>query len=362
MFILIPYLILIISFAFVWYKEKSVKTESIEVIETISVIIAFRNESKNLHNLINSLLGQEKVQNFEIIFVNDHSTDNSVEIIEMYKNHSFIKLLNLPENLQGKKQALLYASKQAKGNILFFTDADCVLPKFWLNTMYNYMSKKNLQMLCAAVEFIEEKGILNKIFQLEFLSMTGSGAAGFFLKKPFICNGANYAIKKEIFEEASKFFNLKYSSGDDVFLLHYVSKHYKVGFIKSEQTIVKTKAPQNIKQFFSQRIRWASKTSGYKNFMTIFSIIINFLYSFSLFFFLFLSIFNYKFLFVILTFFILKFFVDLIFMLAVLKFYKKQKLIIYFPIVQLFYPFYIISIGILSQTITPIWKERLIKY
>ncbi len=113
------------------------------------------------------------------------------------------------------------------------------------------------------------------------MSLTGSGAAGFFIGRPFMCNGANYAIYKSVLAEAFANINDKFSSGDDVFLLHYVSSHYKAGFLKSRKATVATKSPDNLCEFFAQRIRWASKTTGYRKAFAVFTAIITFLASVS---------------------------------------------------------------------------------
>ncbi|MDR2834961.1 MAG: glycosyltransferase [Bacteroidales bacterium] len=353
------YIFLILIFAIAWYERKNIKNNTSDIAQSISIIVAFRNEEINILNLCNSLLNQKKVVDFEIIFINDHSIDKSLELLSNFEPK--IIIVNLPENLLGKKEALRYGLKFAKGEILLFTDADCIVPENWANSMCNYLIKNSLQMLCAPVEFISEKGFLNKIFQLEFLSMTGSGAAGFFINCPFICNGANYAIRKEIFVEASYFFNDKFSSGDDVFLLHYVSEKYKIDFIKSKDTIIKTIAPKNLRVFFLQRIRWASKTSGYKNVMTIFTLIINVLYNIIILLTCILIILKNNFFIIFITLFIIKFIVDLIFMIPILYFHEKMNLLKYIPIMIFLYPFYVIITGILSLFLKPKWKGRKIK-
>lgn len=349
------YSAMIVAFTISWFCRKKAIVNNIDTNIKVSIIIAFRNEEVNLENLLDSLLKQNYNAECEIILVNDHSEDNFKEVIDKYNN---IKLLNLPPDLYGKKSALRYGAEFSKGDILFFTDADCTIPENWLNTMSAYMLENNLKMLCGPVSFKNEVGLFSKIVQLEFLSMTGSGAAGFFLRKPFMCNGANYAIYKNVFTEASNFFNDKYSSGDDVFLLHYVSEKYKVDFIKNKSCIIETIAPRNFKEFLNQRVRWASKTSGYKNFMSIITVIITFFASMSVLFSFILTIFNIDYIFLFILVFVSKLFVDTFFMLPVLKFYNRKNLMYYMPVIQIFYPFYIILTGILSFLWSPKWKSR----
>ena len=353
------YAFMLIAFGAAWIFRKNYKLQiTNQISKKISIIIAFRNEEKNIERLLHSLLNQ-KYSDFEIILIDDHSSDNSANIIAEIQN-SKIAYYPLPNELKGKKSALRYGEKFAKGDILFFTDADCyVESKVWLSTMSEYMIAKEVKMLCGMVCFDNRKGFFSKLLQLEFLSMTGSGAAGFFLKKPFMCNGANYAIMREVFNEASQYFNDKYSSGDDVFLLHYVSKKYKVDFLKNENTIVESLAPKNIKELFAQRVRWASKTAGYTNIMMLLTMFINIATSLSLVVSLISGIFLIKYLYLFFVLFFAKTIFDSLFMLPILRFSKKLKLLFYVPLIQIFYPFYITITFVLLMFWKPEWKGRL---
>ena len=352
------YVFMVTAFALAWIFRENYKIQNKESInKKISIIIAFRNEEDNLQKLLDSLLKQN-YPDFEIILIDDHSYDNSASIIAKVQNPTISYYL-LPSELNGKKSALRYGAIFAKGDILFFTDADCYVEnELWLSTMLDYMIRKDVKMLCGIVCFDNKKGVFSKLLQLEFLSMVGSGAAGFFLNIPFMCNGANYAITRDVFNEASKYFNDKYSSGDDVFLLHYVSKKYKVDFIKNKNTTIESLAPKNIKDFFAQRIRWASKTSGYKNIMMFFIMFINVTTSLLLVVSLIFGIFSIEYLYLFLILFLIKIFFDNLFMLPILRFFQKRKLIYYLPLLQIFYSFYIVTTFVLLLFWQPEWKGR----
>jgi cellulose synthase/poly-beta-1,6-N-acetylglucosamine synthase-like glycosyltransferase len=351
------YAVMVLAYSVSWLLRKDIKPVKDAVNETISVIIAFRNEESNLKSLLDSILTQDYIGDFEVILVDDHSEDKSCEIIKSYTQIN-IKLLKLQSGVFGKKAALRLGAANATGELLFFTDADCILPNKWLSESVSYLLSNKIDMLCGPVEFIEGNGVLSKLFELEFLSLTASGAAGIFLKMPFMCNGANYAIRKSVFDEASKHFNDKYSSGDDVFLLHHVSKNSSVDFIKSSDCIVQTNAPLNVSGFFTQRIRWASKTTGYKNLSSIISAIIVFFAAVVIICSLVLTIVDFDFLYLFIATVLIKSFADFMFMLPVLRFYKKTKLLWVFPMLQLVYPAYIMLTAILSMVYKPKWKGR----
>ncbi|MDD3685598.1 MAG: glycosyltransferase [Bacteroidales bacterium] len=357
--ILGAYIIMLLVFAVAFSKEKAVETSS-AINPDVSVIVAFRNEEKNLNALINSILAQNYAGKFEIILVNDHSDDNSVKIINEFSEDR-VKVIDLPVGLEGKKSALRYAHDFAKGEVLIFTDADCVVPETWINTLQNRLNSSDEKMLCAPVVFNDGMGFWQKIFALEFMSLTGSGAAGFFIDQPFMCNGANYAIYKSVLTEAFANINDKFSSGDDVFLLHYVSSHYKAGFIKSGKATVVTKSPDNLAEFFAQRIRWASKTTGYRKAFAVFTALVTFWASVSVLVLGIASIFINDYLVFFVIGYGLKLVAELVFMIPVTRFYQKQNLLWLMPILVFLHPFYVITTAVLSLIYKPKWKGRRIR-
>ncbi|HOZ31094.1 MAG TPA: glycosyltransferase [Bacteroidales bacterium] len=354
------YSVLIIIFALAFVTKKNEINAIPEKSSNVSIIVAFRNEAKNLAVLIDSLLKQNSKGKFEIILINDHSEDNSLEILSNYKD-SRIKLYNLPNAINGKKAALRYAITKAEWETLLFTDADCLLKENWIETMLKKLVSEKFSMVCGPVEFKKSKSIFSSLFQLEFMSLTGSGAAGILLKQPFICNGANYAVTKSVLNEALKSVNDKYSSGDDVFLVHYVSRKHQVGFVKSDEAVVETLPPQSLSDFFNQRLRWASKTSGYRNYFALFVALITFLASVSIIYNGITAIFCTDVVILFLISLIIKTLSELILMIPVCGFYKKCNLLLWILVLSVLHPFYIVITAVVSQLYKPIWKGRKIK-
>ncbi len=353
--ITILYSLLILAFCYHWRDEDS-SSPNVTNTDTplISVIVAFRNEEKNLPTLVESLLAQSYGK-LEIILVNDHSEDNSLAVAQSYSDKR-IKVINAPEEVSGKKSALRLGYEKSSGEILYFTDADCILKKECIETIITEMLAKKYAMACGPVCYSDKKGFFSGIAQLEFLSLTGSGAAGFFMNRPFMCNGANFAVERKVYAEAD--LNKKYSSGDDVFLLHYAHSKYKVGFIQNEKCIVETQAPEGLGGFFAQRIRWASKAGGYKNPFAIFVSATVFLMALTL-----IASFVagcicpiYFIVFFCLLF--MKNAVDTYFIVYVLHFYHRGKLWWAILPLTLLHPLYIVSVAVASLFYRPKWKGR----
>ena len=355
--ILATYCLTIIVFAIAFATKKTDNPSPETKQDFISIIIACRNEENNIIQLIESLLQQTYKGDYEILLIDDHSEDKTIKLATAYKDDR-IKIINLPSKIHGKKAALRFSVNHAKGKLLLFTDADCVIPYEWIEIMTSGLLSYNVDMLCGPVVFQNSKSIFSSFFKLEFMSMTGSGAAGFFIKQPFMCNGANYAVKKSVFTDNIMNLNEKYSSGDDVFLLHQTAKKGKVKFLKNDKATVITQAPENLRAFFDQRIRWASKTSGYKNPFSIFTTTLLVIMSLNLVFLSALSLFLPEIWEILLIAFIAKIIVDTVFMIPVCRFYGQIYLAALTPILQIFYPIYVVTTAISSLFYKPHWKGR----
>ncbi|MGB5361891.1 MAG: glycosyltransferase [Aureibaculum sp.] len=277
--ITIAYLILIGSFIIGFDRIKQFNLNDIEPETSFTVIIPFKNEAKNLPGLLKSLLNLNYPDNlFEVILVNNESDDDSVDIINNILDTKFsqensdrtiIKILETERNTESpKKNAINKGVLIAKYDWIITTDADCIVPKYWLKSFDNFIQKNNTKLLVAPVCYFGIDTYLKRFQTLDFISLIGSTIGGFGIGKPFLCNGANMAYRKDLFVELKGFEgNMHISSGDDIFLLEKAIKQYPndVHFLKTDLAIVKTKPQADLKSLISQRIRWAAKTSSYKN-------------------------------------------------------------------------------------------------
>ncbi len=248
-----------------------------------SIVIPFRNESKNLPSLLKSIFNLKYPSTlFEVIFVNDASEDNSVEIIMKAKATSELNIRLIQNKLiskSPKKDAITEAIKNAKYQWIVTTDADCELSENWLSSLDAYFQKLKAQqeslpvMVCGPVLYKTNNSFLENFQFLDGLSLQAVTIGSFGLQRPILCNGANLAYQKDAFKKVNGFKgNDHISSGDDIFLMEKMQKAFKgkIAFLKSRQRIVLTKPQASWKDAISQRIRWASKTSKQKNPLSIF--------------------------------------------------------------------------------------------
>lgn len=318
----------------------------------ISIIVPFRNEQQNLPALIESLkkLCYPK-KYFEIIFINDHSTDHSCQLI----NESGIENFKLIHSTgQGKKAAIAQGVLIAAGSMISSTDADCIVPPYWLDEI-NHAGENS--MVLGPVQFEPSKKFMHHFQEIEFAALQCIGASTSNWKMPLMNNGANLTYKKNDFEEAS--LKKETASGDDIFLLDsFRKKKLSVYFCWSSNSIVKTSPIDSFRDLVQQKIRWASKSKYYKgNGNTVLGILIalvNFFVVINLInVFLFDKSSNFS-LMVVIT----KLIVDLIFILPYLILIKKPQLVLMLPIFVVLYPFYFFYVLLLSIRGKYTWKER----
>lgn len=239
--------------------------------QKVSIIIAARNEAHQIERTITCLLAQDYPKELtEIIIIDDHSTDNTAAIVASYVSAG-IKLVQLNESNKlnsYKKLAIAKAIQQAEGAIIVTTDADCRMSAQWLSTVMAYFATYDSYLVSSPVSYQEEKSDFERLQTLEFLYLIGLGAAGIGNGHPTTCNGANLAYRKDIFYELGGFSGIdQLASGDDELFLHKVAAKYpsKIGFCKAYEALVLTDAKPDLGAFISQRKRWASKSTKYKD-------------------------------------------------------------------------------------------------
>lgn len=286
-FLLIHYLIFLFRIYSGLKKLNPEKTFQIPN-EFVTVLIPFRNEEQNILRVLKSLELQDyPEEKFEVIFIDDNSSDNSKNLLQTHIRKNNFKVMSVPEEYSKKahkKRAIRYGIENAKGEIIVTTDADCVHPNKWLKTLLSFM-KNDVGFISGPVEFITANNLFDKLQKLEFagLVITGAGLIG--NNTPIICNAANIAYRKKVFDEVGGFsLQMDLSSGDDELLMQKIFQdtNYKIVFALDKNSIVKTEANQSIKQFYNQRKRWASKGLFYKNKFLVIKLILIFLFYLSL--------------------------------------------------------------------------------
>ena len=331
---------------------------------SVSIVIPFRNERSNLLNNLSGLLEQNYPKDlYEIIFVDDFSTDDSASLISEHLNNDKVKILMLSAigNKGGKKEALTQGINIASGEIIVTSDADCIYQKDWIKTIATEFDEST-GFISSPVILSPQTSFFEKLQSLEFagLILTGAGLIG--IGKPTICNGANAAFRKNLFLSLGGYSDKNnLASGDDELVMKKIfqSGISKVKFLFNSSAAVSTSPLKTVKKLFRQRIRWASKGQYYDPILLITFLIPVFL------FFVFLilapvySFFtNGSFAEIILTAWAIKMFLEYIILLNGNKLFGQTINILVFLVAELFHPFYIAFSSLAGLFFSYSWKER----
>ncbi|GAA3725889.1 glycosyltransferase [Flavobacterium ginsengisoli] len=344
-----------------FFKVKKYQKTDLKLKTSFTIVVPFRNEEENLPNLLNSISNLNYPTDlFEVILVDD----NSIEKFQVLNSKFQVSIIdNIRVSNSPKKDAITTAMQHVKTDWVITTDADCIVSENWLLTFDNYIQENKVSMLAGAVTYKCENSFLDHFQQLDLTSLQGATIGSFGLNNGFMCNGANFAYTKTLFESLNGFEgNDEIASGDDVFLLQKTIEKFpnEVHYLKAEEAIVITKPTENWKSLFYQRVRWAAKTSSYKSTFGKFLGLIVFFgnLSFVIGFFLFLfGVWSYP-IFVLFAF--SKFFIDFVLLLITNQFLKKTR-IKSLLLSSLLYPFFSSAVALYSLVGSYEWKGRQFK-
>lgn len=337
---------------------------------SFSIIVPARNEEQFIGACIQSLLAQDyPASMFEILVVDDHSSDQTPEIVRSFTD-SRVRLLSLMEMLPDipinsyKKKAIETAIGQAKNGFIVATDADCRVPPRWLSGINTAIVQKNAAFLAMPVVLDSNGSFLQDFQLLDFLTLQGITGASVHRRFHSMCNGANLAYSKQVFYEVGGFEGVdEIASGDDMLLMYKVclKKPAAVFFIKSPELIVASRSADSWKGFFRQRIRWASKAGKYKDRRIFFTLLLVYLFNF-----------NFPVLAVSCIFYpwhwywligllLAKTAIELFFLLPVAAFFGLKAKLLRFPFMQPVHILYTIIAGFLGSISRYEWKGRKVK-
>jgi cellulose synthase/poly-beta-1,6-N-acetylglucosamine synthase-like glycosyltransferase len=379
--LLLGYSALLVYYRKSWGSIPDFKVEANSKLGTkISIIIPARNEEENIGYCLQSIIEQSYPAHlFEVLVVDDHSTDKTAAIIKSYASNN-VKLISLKDYLSAneinsyKKKAIEISIQQSNGELIVTTDADCIFPKNWLTTIASFYESKRPAFIVMPVLISYGKKMIEVFQSLDFMTLQGITGASVHEKFHSMCNGANLAYTKEAFIAVNGFKGIdNIASGDDMLLMHKIYNQFpnNIEYLKSREVIVTTNPVSTIQEFFNQRIRWASKADQFDD-KRIFIVLI-IVYFLNVLMMVLpivalisnrsisimniqLSMFNFY-----ASLLLIKTIFELFFLYPVAKFFNQTKLLWWFPIAQPFHIVYTVIAGWLGKFGKYTWKERSVK-
>ena len=357
--IYILYLVFLLVLFINWLLIKPPKAGAVVI--PVTVIVPFRNEEEHLPQLIDSLNAQLHPQ-FEVIFVDDHSEDQSIEILHQLLKHVDFQYqtLGLTDTF-GKKAAITAGIDRSRYAVVVTTDADCSMPENWLVRMSEAFAPEQVKMAAGPVA-LTGSSLWQRMQSVESSSLIGTGGAMIRMKRPLMSNGANLAYRRVAFDEVKGFEGVEgIPSGDDELLMSKMKDRYGacVAFVRDVEALVKTPAAKSWREFRQQRLRWAGKWKAGKRATTIVVAIFVFLVQliqlgliFHLFYFPSDNVL------LIITLLLVKLLIEFMFLWSVRRSLGQKMFGLSFLINYLLYPLYAMYFGIAANFGVFEWKGR----
>ena len=217
---------------------------------------------------LNALITQDYPHhNYEIIIVDDQSTDHTLERLKSLKTRQTIILQNPRREKyhSSKKAALEWGILKARGPILLFTDADCQPPPSWIKTMVSFFDAST-GLVAGFSPQTARNALLNRLLNIDAGAAAVVSAASIGWGRGITCTGRNLAYRKKAFDDIGGFNATPDSlSGDDDFMLQAISRHpgWKIKYALDVDARVPAQGPDTVNRFLQQKNRHISAGKHY---------------------------------------------------------------------------------------------------
>jgi len=231
----------------------------------VSVVVALKNETANLAQLVNSLTNQNyPLDLYELILVDNDSTDSTYAQLQQYEqkiaNLRAFTTRDIQSEYEFKKEALDLGIQQARGDIILETDADTQIKSSWISTMVSYF-RAGVGMVVGFTAIADHQTLFSRLQTLDYLLLMAAARGTINLGIFWGCSASNLAFRKDLYLKVGGYHDIADRiGGDDSLFLQLVSKkaRTRVLFADAPGAWVKTKPATHLFHFLRQRMRWAS--------------------------------------------------------------------------------------------------------
>jgi 1,2-diacylglycerol 3-beta-glucosyltransferase len=234
----------------------------------VAIIVAARNEERNIGRCLDSLLKLEyPAELLDIVIVDDGSTDLTAEIIKSYaERHSHIQLLHAGSpagHLRGKTNAVARAFDIARGEIVMLTDADCIVPPRWVDETVKYYVDEKVGLVPGFTE-IAWQTPFHAMQTMDWFSLFSVAAATTKLGVPLTAVGTNFSVRRSAYDAVGGYRAIPFSITEDYALFHAVTAtgRYRASFPLDAGGLVLSEPCRTWRELYGQRKRWFSGGSG----------------------------------------------------------------------------------------------------
>ncbi len=232
----------------------------------VTVIVPARNEETNIERCFRSLTAQNyPAEKLQIIVVDDNSEDKTAPIVQsLSRDFHNCTLLSLSDDSQlgfGKIAALAHGFQHATGEIVFQTDADCVVSEKWIKSVLSIFHNDVgiVGGMTLLEPFSEKSSCFTRIQILDWMYLLGIGAGANALGIPLSCFGNNLALRRKAYDATGGYEAIPFTFTEDFAIFRAVARAgWKTEFTLTESSLVYSRPPHTFRAFINQRLRWAA--------------------------------------------------------------------------------------------------------
>lgn len=330
-----------------------------EYITELTVLVPFKNESKYIRSFLDHLRTVIPPNgSVKLLFINDHSHDLTPALVKEIEKDAYSRMINLADNLHGKKSAIKFGIQQSKTQWILQLDID-TSPGNELLIPADKLIPTGAKMVLVPLHPQKKRGIISAFFALDFLSLHFTGLGMARLGVPVLANAAAMFLNREAYLKACEIrTDWNEPSGDDIFAMMAIKKLFGSKAIKVVPDLYPLASvlfPKDFEALWNQRLRWISKVGQVHNFWfqaVSWIVLLVQILILSGYIFIALNGLNY-----IISVWMAIIFVSEIILLAFASiFARRTELLVYLIPAVLIYPFYLLALIISSAFKRPSWK------
>jgi cellulose synthase/poly-beta-1,6-N-acetylglucosamine synthase-like glycosyltransferase len=237
--------------------------------ESVSVIVAARDEEASLPRCLQALRGQEYEGALEIIVVDDRSRDDTANVVRQFaRDWPALRLVQVVELKMHcpKKNALAHGIEHSRGDLLLFTDADCVPSPQWVRSTVGAFDD-SVGMVAGYAAAPAGRRWVQQLLALDNLAVAAMGAGSMGMGAPLSCSGRNLAYRRRVFDEVGGYSSVGHLvGGDDVYMMRLVRRQTSWAIVYNadpQAGVISEAGSGTAVEVVHQKLRHASKAARY---------------------------------------------------------------------------------------------------
>lgn len=233
-----------------------------EVWPEITILVAARNEEKNIGRCLDALCELDyPADKLHIVVGNDQSTDHTREITEAYcRNYPFIRLINIVEDdtgLKAKARVMAQLDKYAQGEFYLVTDADVAVKPTWAKYLIRHMKAQT--GVASGTTMVAGNDLNTKMQGMDWAYFMGMLNMISWSGVPATAVGNNMIIRKEAYWQTGGYSAIRFSITEDYKLYSEVCKKgWKWDNIMIPEVLAYSDSVKGFIPLLHQRKRWLS--------------------------------------------------------------------------------------------------------